>query len=430
MKRPSIYYKALKGFRLHTIEILIIEMNNLTFEEIRKNNNLLFESIRGSHLFGLDTETSDIDTFGIFCCESDLLLGTGNNYVSMIQSEKNDDYWDEIGKFVKELCKSNPNALEALFTPEKHIKFFNPVIQPLWDIRDQLITKDCFRSFSGYAVMQIKKAKGLGKAINIDPDSVRRRKNPLEFCWVAQKDGDGDIRLDKWLAKNGLKQEHCGIVHLTNSLEMYNLYYDWFADKDLKPEDYIRLRYGELGWIGTKIAEKELEKGKRTEFIGYRGILDPHDLETSQLRCSSISKKDAKKPLCTFQYNYLAFSQHCADYKRYWDWVKNRNPERFELNKGYNYDGKNCCACIRLMTMAREMAEGKGMLLDRSNIDRDFLLDIKTHKLTFDEIMKQMESIQADMEVAFQKSTLPEKPDAELLEKILVSIRKSHYGLK
>ena len=82
------------------------------------------------------------------------------------------------------------------------------------------------------------------------------------------------------------------------------------------------------------------------------------------------------------------------------------------------------------MTMAREMAEGKGMLLDRSNIDRDFLLSIKTHQLSFDEIMKHLESIQADMEVAFSKSTLPEKPDAELLEKILVSIRKSHYGLK
>ena len=406
-------------------------MNNLTFEEIRKSGNLLFESVRGSHLFGLETEKSDIDTFGIFCCESDLLLGTGNNYVPMVQSEKNDDYWDEIGKFVKELCKSNPNVLEALFTPEKHIKFFNPVIQPLWNIRDQLITKDCFRSFSGYAVMQIKKAKGLGKAINIDPDSVRRRKNPLEFCWVAQKDGDGDIRLDKWLAKNGLKQEHCGIVHLTNSLEMYNLYYDWFADKELKPEDYIRLKYGkDIGTLRTWKYKRELEEGKKTEFIGYRGILDPHDLETSQLRCSSIGKEDARKPLCTFQYNYLAFSQHCADYKRYWDWVKNRNPERFELNKGYNYDGKNCCACIRLMTMAREIAEGKGVLLDRSNIDREFLLDIKNHKLTFDEIMKQMESIQADMEVAFQKSTLPEKPDAELLEKILVSIRKSHYGLK
>lgn len=403
-------------------------MNNLTFEEIRKSGNLLFESVRGSHLFGLETETSDIDTFGIFCCESDMLLGTGNNYIPMVQSEKNDDYWDEIGKFVKELCKSNPNALEALFTPEKHVKYFNPVIQPLWDIRDKLITKDCFRSFSGYAVMQIKKAKGLGKAINIDPDSVRRRKNPLEFCWVAQKDGDGDIRLDKWLKKCGLKQEHCGIVHLTNSLEMYNLYYDWFADKDLSVESYAKMRYGETN--NPAKYEKELVEGKKTEFIGYRGLLDPSDLETSQLRCSSVGKEDAKRPLCTFQYNYLAFSQHCADYKRYWDWVKNRNPERFELNKGYNYDGKNCCACIRLMTMAREMAEGKGMLLDRSNIDREFLLDIKTHKLTFDEIMKQMESIQADMEVAFSKSNLPERPDAELLEKILVSIRKSHYGLK
>ena len=129
----------------------------------------------------------------------------------------------------------------------------------------------------------------------------------------------------------------------------------------------------------------------------------------------------------TFQYNYLAFSQHCADYKRYWDWVKNRNPERFELNKGYNYDGKNCCACIRLMTMAKEMAEGKGMLLDRSNIDRDFLLSIKNHKITFKEVMDYMTSQEDIMLEAFEKSTLPDDVDSDKLDKILIQIRKNLY---
>ena len=402
----------------------------MNFESIRNSGNLLFESIRGSHLFGLQTEKSDIDTFGIFCCPAELLYGTGKDYVSIVESDKNDDYWDEIGKFIRELGKSNPNALEALFTPDRWIKYFNPVLQPLWDIRDSLITKACFKSFSGYAIDQIRKAKGLGKAINIDPESVRRRKSPLEFCWVAQKDGDGDVRLDKWLERNGLKQEHCGIVHLSNSLEMYNLYYDWFADKDLKLEDYSRLKYGlEPSMIRWK-HKRELEEGKKTEFIGYRGLLDPSEPDTSQLRCSSIGKEDAKKPLCTFQYNYLAFSQHCADYKRYWEWVNNRNPERFELNKGYNYDGKNCCACIRLMTMAKELSEGQGMRLDRSEIDRDYLLKVKNHQVTFPEVIEKMDSLEASMKESFNKSTLPDEPNRNLLEEILVNIRKSHYGLK
>ena len=37
----------------------------MNFEEIRKEGRLLFESVRGSHLFGLNTETSDVDTFGV-----------------------------------------------------------------------------------------------------------------------------------------------------------------------------------------------------------------------------------------------------------------------------------------------------------------------------------------------------------------------------
>lgn len=404
----------------------------MNFDSIRDSGDLLFESVRGSHLFGLQTEKSDIDTFGIFCCRPEALFGTGKDYVSIVESDKNDDYWDEIGKFVKELSKSNPNALEALFTPNKWIKYFNPILQPLWDIRDSLITKACFKSFSGYAIDQIKKARGLGKAINIDPNSVKRRKSPLEFCWVAQRDGDGDIRLDKWLERNGLKQEHCGIVHLSNTLEMYNLYYDWFADKDLRLEDYIRLRYGikQPNFLQRIKYGKELSEGKKTEFIGYRGIIDPNDPETSQLRCSSVSKEDAKHPLCTFQYNYLAFSQHCADYKRYWDWVKNRNPERYELNKGYNYDGKNCCACIRLMTMAKEISEGKGVILDRTNIDRDFLLGVKNHSLTFSEVINKMDELKESMYESFEKSNLPDFPDCELLESILVDIRTNHYKIK
>ena len=398
----------------------------LDFNTIRNEGNLLFESVRGSHLFGLNTETSDIDTFGIYCCSHSTLLGTRSDYEPTVLSEKNDDSWYELGKFIDELGCSNPNVLESIFTPKKWIRYFDPVLQPLWDIRDQLITKECFKTFAGYAKSQIQKAKGLKKAININPELVKRRKSPIEFCYVPMNDGDGDWTLEKWLRKNGLKQEHCGLVHLPNTLELYSLYYDFNADKDLSLENYCRLKYG------TSDIEKyrsEWESGKKTKLIIYRGILD-HDVErATSLRCSSITKEDAKRPLCSFQFNVPAYQEHCRDYKRYWDWVKNRNPERFELNKGHNYDGKNCCTCIRLMTMAKEMAQGKGMILDRTDIDREFLLSIKNHALTYDEIVKFMESIEADMEKAFSSSNLPERPDKELLNKIMIQIRKEHYGL-
>ena len=396
----------------------------MNFDEIREQDLLLFESIRGSHLFGLNTENSDLDTFGIFCCPEVQLLGTGRDYISIIESDKNDDYWDEIGKFIRELGKSNPSSLEALFTPECWIKYYNPVLDPLWKIRDSLITKQCFKSFAGYSKKQINKATGLGKAINIDPKKVERRKSPIEFCYVAMRDGDGTIRLDRWLSKYGLNLCHCGIVHLPGTIETYNLYYDWFADKDLKVESYAKLRYNSEP---TEKIRKELEEGKKTEYIAYRGLLDPTDSETSQLRCSSVTKEDSKYPLCTFQYNINAFSESCKEYKRYWDWVKNRNPERYKLNKGYNYDGKNCCHCIRLMTMAKELAEGKGMLLDRSNIDKEFLLSIKTHQVPFDDIMKFMKSQEEDMLKAFSSSKLPDEPDKDLLEDILIGIRKEMY---
>lgn len=384
----------------------------LSFEKIRKDGDLLFESIRGSHLFGLNTETSDIDTFGVFIGPIDWFIGSGKDKQIMVKSEKSDDYWDELGKYFKELGESNPEALVSLFTPEKHVKYFSPLLQPLWDIRDSLITKKCFKPFAGYAVSQIKKAKGLKKAINIDPSQVKERKTPLDFCQVPV--GIGTWTLTKWLRDNGLKQEYCGISRLPNTIESYALYYDWGADKDLKIENYRNLTNN------TNIPKN---------IIGYRGILSQSDPLSSQIRLSSIPISERDEPICYFQFNSGAYSQHCVDYKRYWEWVNNRNEQRFQLNKGYDFDAKNMSTCVRILTMAKEMAQGKGMLLDRTNIDRDWLLKIKNHGVTYDEVMRYVENLEENMQEEFEKSSLPDEPDIDLLEKIMLDIRYKHYKI-
>lgn len=288
-------------------------MNNenndkLSFDSIRKSGNLLFESIRGSHLFGLNTESSDIDTFGVFIGPKDWFFGLGKDKELIIKSEKSDDYWDELEKYFIELSNSNPEALVSLFTPDKFILYFDPILQPLWDIRNSLITKKCFKPFAGYAFSQIKKAKGLKKAINIDPEKVKERKTPLDFCQVPV--GIGSHTLTKWLNDHNLKQKYCGVARYPNSIELYSLFYDYGADENYK-----------------NLNKKE---------IGYRGVIDENDKLTSQIRLSSIPKNET--PLCVFQFNSNAYSSHCIDYKRYWEWVNNRNQKRFNLNKGYDFD--------------------------------------------------------------------------------------------
>ncbi|MBP3732277.1 MAG: nucleotidyltransferase domain-containing protein [Bacilli bacterium] len=395
---------------------------------LEKEDLILYKSVRGSHLFGLNTPDSDLDTFGLFYCPLKWLMGTGLEYRPIISDEGHDNYYDELTKFFKELGKSNPEALCYLFAPKDKVVKWDERLKPLWDIRDSLITKAAYSSFKGYAKSQISKMYGLSKAMNIEPDEVKERKSPLYFCWVPRPGNDGVWNLEKWLRENGLKQEHCGVCRLPNGIELYTLYYDWFADKDLKWEDYQRLNQNvpESEKVNTK---EKFEGAKKTTYIKYRGLLDPTNPST-QLRLSSVPKSDATNPLCTFQYNVNAFTKHCQDYKKYWDWVEHRNQKRYENNLGHQWDSKNTMHAIRIMRMGIEAATGKGLILDRAVAgDRDELLKIKAHGITFEEVKALMIKTEAQMTEAFEHSNLPDEPDREKLESILQEIRASLYGI-
>lgn len=136
------------------------------FNEIRKNGRLLYEYVRGSHLYGLNVETSDVDTSGVFICSPNELLGLGFDYKEQVSDERHDNTWYEIGNYLKLLLKSNPTALESLFVPKnKIIGEVHPFMQTILDNKNEFITKDCFAPLFGYAREQIRKARGLNKNI-------------------------------------------------------------------------------------------------------------------------------------------------------------------------------------------------------------------------------------------------------------------------
>lgn len=63
------------------------------------------------------------------------------------------------------LQSANPAMLDLLFMPEDCIVEKHTAFELILQNRDKFLTKKCLRSFGGYAVAQIKKAKGLDKKL-------------------------------------------------------------------------------------------------------------------------------------------------------------------------------------------------------------------------------------------------------------------------
>jgi hypothetical protein len=390
-------------------------MKKYTFDDIRSKGLLIYEYIRGSTLYGTNIESSDIDTSGIFLAPVEQILGLGLDYQEIIADDRNDNTWYEMTKYMRMLLKSNPTVLESLFIPEdKIIGNVDPIMQLLLDNRDQFVSKECFSPFGGYAIEQIKKMRGLNKKI-VNP--VTERSQPLDFTYTFYK--QGSTKINNWLEYRGLKQEYCGLVHIPNMHEVYGVYYDWGAHmKEFNLDnsgitDEIKLFVQSYNELVSSHVNWDVPP------IGYRGMITKN---SNELRLSSVSKGET--PICYITYNQSGYVKHCKDYKEYQDWVKFRNPARYESNLNKNYDSKNALHCFRMMAMATEIANGEGVLVDRTNIDRQFLLDVRNHKFEYDYIVDLMNIKKSEMNLAIENSTIKEQIDVNFVNELLIQIRK------
>lgn len=365
---------------------------------LEDNNLIIFKAIVGSQAYGTSTATSDVDIKGVFVLPLDKVLGFG--YVEQVSDEKNDTVYYEIRRFLQLLQTNNPTILELLNIPSDCVLHKDPLFDMVLEKKDLFITKVCKFSFGGFAVEQIKKAHGLNKKIVKPMDE--KRKSVLDFCFVPDK--QGSVPVEDYLARIHVDQRDIGLVGIAHMRYVYGAYiakYTGLCDSD---GNFIRT----------------------ANTMYYKGIVQ--DAQKSNDISLSEVPKDVN-PDFLLQFNKDGYSSYCKEYKEYWDWVKKRNPQRYldnMLHEG-GYDGKNLAHCHRLLDMAIEIGEGKGINVKRDN--REYLLSVRRGEHDYDTLLREADAKIAKMNEVFETSSLPDSVDYAIANQLLLDIRKARYFL-
>jgi hypothetical protein len=282
---------------------------------------MLLDTVCGSRAYGLDTPESDTDMRGVFILPQDLYFGFST--IEQVSSERNDHVYYELGKYLKLLAKNNPSSIELLFAPKDTIVVQHPLMERIKP--EYILSRLCRDSFAGYALSQVKRAKGLNKKIFNPVADVLPR--PIDCCRIVE--GSQTIPAEEWLAGQQMVDYRCGLTALPHVRDGYALFYADDCDN----------------------AEARFKGLFRSDAL--QGVSQP-----SQDVClSSIPK--GMQPRAWLVFNKDEFSRRLRDYHEYRNWEQSRNQERYQgtLEHGGGYDAKNMMHTFRLLRMAKEIAK-------------------------------------------------------------------------
>ncbi|MDX2304505.1 MAG: nucleotidyltransferase domain-containing protein [Microscillaceae bacterium] len=354
----------------------------MNIEDLKQKQLILFECISGSKAYGLSTPQSDTDIRGVFVMPQSTLYGL--HAPDQVSDATQDTVYYELRRFVELLSKNNPNVLELLNIPSECILYKHPLYEKFHQV--SILSKLCRHTFAGYAMTQVKKARGLNKKILNPVDKTR--KNILDFCYVTHN--QGSLPVQTWLKIRGFSQDRCGLVNIPHIKNLYALFYD-----------------AKMTW-------------------GYQGIMRSENAQDVAL--SSVPEEETA--ISYLYFNQEGYASYCKDYREYWEWVAQRNEVRYEntLTHGKNYDAKNMMHTFRLLEMANEIALRGQIIVQRP--DKEFLFKIREGHYEYEELVHMAETSIEQLEKAYSESQLPENPDVEGLERVLVEIRQAFYAEK
>ena len=117
-------------------------------------DRVILRSVVGSRAYGLDGPGSDTDRRGVFLPPAEAHWSLAGVPEQVGRDDTQEAYW-ELRKFLVLALKSNPTALEVLYSP--HVEFATPLGEELLGLRDRFLSKLVYQTCGGYVASQFKK---------------------------------------------------------------------------------------------------------------------------------------------------------------------------------------------------------------------------------------------------------------------------------
>lgn len=347
--------------------------------------NTIFLTKHGSHAYGTNTPTSDLDIKGIAIAPRRYYLGALNSFEQAEVRHPIDAVVYDVQKFFKLAWDCNPNIIEILYTsvedwivpeiypPHVTVGYDGIVLSPAaraWACigmhRDMFLSQKALHTFSGYAMAQLKRLRSHRGYLLDRPTHQPTR-----------------------------------------------------AEFDL-PEGFNSIGKEQLGIINARVRKLEDSRG------GNGLTRDVVAQEEAALVETALHDLNVHLNLMPLILRERAYARACREWKQYQDHLATRNPARAELEAKFGFDTKHGLHLVRLMRMAKEILSGQGVIVKRP--DAEELLAIRAGAWSYDQLLAWAHDRETELKEVVRTSPLPREPNRGFLDHLLVQILEEWKG--
>lgn len=234
--------------------------------------NIILLGLGGSHAYGTNIESSDIDIRGIATnSKREILLG--KDFEQVVNNETDTTVYSLL-KVIGLLANANPNILEMLFLKPEHYIKLSEAGKLLIENRHLFLSQKCFYTFGGYARQQLRHINNQLRKETSQSEKERYILNAIEDSGVICSGKHSSVR------SNDIK-----------------LYIDKSLREELEEEIFIdiNLRHYPLRDYNGMFQElreviKDYDKvGKRASYAFSHGKINKHAMHLVRLLKTCIT---------------------------------------------------------------------------------------------------------------------------------------------
>ena len=172
-----------------TIEEIKKRVATPNYDFLRENENLgeniILLGLGGSHAYGTNNESSDLDVRGIATNSKRNIL-TSTDFEQVVDVETDTTIYS-FDKIVELLCKCNPNTIEILGLKPEHYLYLSPIGEELVQNRKMFLSKQAIHSFGGYANAQLRRLENKSARLVSQGDMEKHILKTIEHASVDFK---------------------------------------------------------------------------------------------------------------------------------------------------------------------------------------------------------------------------------------------------